>query len=119
MHQADAIVAPLTSNDRNLIQGCCPLKVLEGMASGTPVITSDLPVVRELGMDGVHLLLVQPGSAKAIKDALLRFRTEPNLRIKMAIAARQQIAAHYTWAEASVALVAAYEELGIKRAKIN
>jgi glycosyltransferase involved in cell wall biosynthesis len=119
MHQADAIVAPLTSNDRNLIQGCCPLKVLEGMASGTPVITSDLPVVRELGMDGVHFLLVQPGSAKAIKDALLRFRTEPNLRIKMAIAARQQIAAHYTWAEASVALVAAYEELGIKRAKIN
>jgi len=33
IHQADAIVAPLTPNDRNLVQGCCPLKVLEAMAT--------------------------------------------------------------------------------------
>ncbi|MBD2744242.1 glycosyltransferase family 4 protein [Coleofasciculus sp. FACHB-1120] len=115
IHASDVILAPLTPNDRNLVQGCCPLKILEGMATGTPVIASDLPVVRELGVDGVHFLLVKPGSAKEIKDALLRLKTEPELAINLARNARQQIENDYTWKHAGDALVAAYEELGIKR----
>jgi len=115
IHLADAIVAPLTPNDRNLIQGCCPLKVLEGMATGTPVITSDLPVVRELGIDGVHFLLVKPGSAKGIREAVFRLRTEPELATQLAVAARQRIETTYTWKQAGNALVEAYEKLGIKR----
>lgn len=59
---SNAVLAPLTLNDRNVVQGCCPLKILESMAAGVPVISSDLPVVRELGCDGVHFLLVKPGS---------------------------------------------------------
>jgi glycosyltransferase involved in cell wall biosynthesis len=115
LHAADAIVAPLTPNDRNSIQGCCPLKILEGMASGTPVITSNLPVVRELGVDGEHFLLVKPGSAKAIKDAICQLQTTPELANKLAMAARERIASHYTWEQAGEALVNAYQELGIKR----
>ncbi len=111
IHQADAIVAPLTPNDRNLVQGCCPLKVLEGMATGTPVIASDMPVVRELGTDGEHFLLVQPGSAKAIKDALLRLIQEPELAPRLAIAARKRIEKYYTWQQAGAALVEAYKSL--------
>jgi len=118
MHQADAIAAPLTAKDRNLVQGCCPLKVLEGMASGTPVIASDLPVVRELGTHDEHLLLVPPGSAKALKDAMLRLRTETELAGRLAIAARQRVEADYTWRQAGAALVTAYEELGIKRSQM-
>lgn len=114
IHASHAIIAPLTPNDRNLIQGCCPLKILEGMATGTPVIASDLPVVRELGTDGIELLLVKPGSAKAIKDAVLRLR-DSGLRAELAIAARQQIESYYTWQKAGAKLIVAYEELGIKR----
>ena len=58
---SDVVLAPLTLNDRNLVQGCCPLKILESMAAGVPVIASDLPVVRELGSDGIHFLLVKAG----------------------------------------------------------
>jgi glycosyltransferase involved in cell wall biosynthesis len=115
IHQSDAIVAPLTLNDRNLVQGCCPLKILEGMATGIPVIASDLPVVRELGINGVHFLLVKPSSAKAIKDAVLRLRTDKELGKQLAAAARQHIEKHYTWKQSSEALVAAYEDLGLKR----
>lgn len=115
MHQADAIAAPLTPNDRNLVQGCCPLKVLEGMSTGTPVIASDLPVVRELGENGEHFLLVQPNSAKAIKDAMLQLRSDRALRENLAIAARHRIEELYTWERAGAELVAAYEALGIKR----
>jgi len=111
MHQSDVILAPLTLNDRNLVQGCCPLKVLEGMASGTPVLTSDLPVIRDLGTPEEHFLAVRPGSAKAIKDALLRLREEPSLRERLAIAARQRIEAHYTWDHTTKPLVALYQDL--------
>lgn len=111
IHQADAIVAPLTPNDRNLVQGCCPLKVLEAMATGTPVIASDMPVVKELGTDGEHFLLVKPGSAKAIKDAVLRLIQEPELAHYLAIAARKRIETYYTWQQAGIALVEAYKSL--------
>ncbi|OLP16084.1 glycosyl transferase family 1 [Leptolyngbya sp. 'hensonii'] len=116
MHQAAAIVAPLTANDRNQGQGCCPLKILEAMASGTPVIATDLPVVRELGRDGEHFLLVKPGSAKGIKDAMVQLQTEPDLGSRLSQAARQRIEHHYTWQQAGAALIKAYEGLGIRRA---
>jgi glycosyltransferase involved in cell wall biosynthesis len=111
LQAADAIVAPLMPNDRNLIQGCCPLKILEGMASGTPVISSDLPVVRELGVNGEHFLLVKPGSAKAIKDAICQLQSSPELATKLAVAARDRIVSHYTWQQAGNTLVNIYEKL--------
>lgn len=115
IHTSNVILAPLTPNDRNLVQGCCPLKILEAMATGTPVIASDLPVVRELGIDGVHFLLVKSGSAKAIKDAVLRLRNERELATQLAINARKRIEEYYTWKAAGEALIAVYQELGIKR----
>jgi len=81
------------------------------MGTGTPVIASDMPVVRELGTDDEHFLLVKPGSAKAIKDAIARLRTEPELSANLAIAARQRIEKYYTWQQASAALVDAYINL--------
>ena len=47
-------LAPLRDCSRNSVQGCAPLKILESMAAGVPVIASDLPVVRELISDGVQ-----------------------------------------------------------------
>ncbi len=110
-HQADVIVAPLTPNDRNLVQGCCPLKVLEAMASGTPLIASDLPVVRELVEADVDALLVRPGSAKAIKDGMLRLRKEPGLAARLSSTARGHIAKTFAWSHAQNSLIQAYEEI--------
>src|SRR5260370_173434 len=57
---ADVMLAPLTLNDRNVVQGCCPLKILEAMSAAVPLIASDLPAVRDLGCNGVHVLLLKP-----------------------------------------------------------
>jgi glycosyltransferase involved in cell wall biosynthesis len=94
-----------------VVQGCCPLKIVEAMASGTPLITSDLPVVRDLAVDGREALLVKPGSAKAIKDAMLRLRTEPDLAAHLSRSARARVEAVYTWEHAGAALVAAYRRM--------
>lgn len=113
IHRSDVVLAPLTASDRNLVQGCCPLKVLEGMATGVPVIASDLPAVRELGINGEHFLLVKPASSKGIKDAVFRLADEPELAKKLAINARRRIEENYTWQKAGDALIAAYQKLGI------
>lgn len=108
---SDIVLAPLTLNDRNLVQGCCPLKILEGMAAGVPVIASDLPVVRELGSDGVHFVLVKPGSVDQIAQAALRISCDRSLAKNLANQARAHILANYTWDRSGDALVRAYEEL--------
>ena len=110
-HEADVVVAPLTRNDRNLVQGCCPLKVIEAMSCGTPLVASDLPVVRELAGDDVEALLVRPGSGKAIKDAMLRLRMEPGLGCRLSRSARMRAERDFTWRKAQQSLIQSYEEL--------
>jgi len=53
--------------------------LLEGMAASTPVIASDLPGYRNVVRDGDEALLVPPGNADALADALqgvLRSQTQ-------------------------------------------
>ncbi|MBL8062968.1 MAG: glycosyltransferase family 4 protein, partial [Anaerolineales bacterium] len=58
--QADICVAPLSLNDRNVTQGACPIKVLEYMAAGRPLLASNMPIVRELLREDVDGLLFSP-----------------------------------------------------------
>ncbi len=41
-------LAPLIETRRNTRQGCCPIKIVESMAAGVPVVASDLRVNRAL-----------------------------------------------------------------------
>jgi glycosyltransferase involved in cell wall biosynthesis len=104
----DAVLAPLLWNDRNVLQGCCPLKVLEGMAAGRPVIASNMRVVRELGADGEHLLLTEPGSVDSMAAAIVRLRGDAGLASKVAGNARRLVEERYTWAHAVDSLTDAY-----------
>ncbi len=111
IHLHDAIIAPLTPNDRNLIQGCCPLKILESMATGIPIIASDLPVVRELGNHEEHFLLFKPNSTKSIKDQILRLNFEPELKQKLVKNAREKIENYYPWEIAGKELIKVYQNI--------
>jgi glycosyltransferase involved in cell wall biosynthesis len=115
LRESDIVLAPLTLNDRNLIQGCCPLKILESMAAGVPVVASDLPVVRELGCDQEHFLLVKAGSVDQIAQAVLRLAADEALARRISEQAREQILQRFTWRHAGDALASTYEEIGISR----
>jgi glycosyltransferase involved in cell wall biosynthesis len=111
IHSSDAVLAPLPPNDRNLEQGCCPLKVIEAMAAGTPLIASDMPVVSTLAGNDNEALLVRPGSAKAIKDGLLRLREDPTLGQRLSQKARARVEKQFTWSHATTRLLDSYRGL--------
>jgi len=113
LHRSHIVLAPLTANDRNVVQGCCPLKILETMASGVPLITTDLPAIRELGEPDRHFVLVKPGSVDELAGAIIRLASDIDRARSLAFAARAHVEAKFTWDRAGNALINAYEELGI------
>ena len=111
LHQRhDVVLAPLLPNDRNLIQGCSPLKVLEALAAGTPLVASDLPVVRELCTEE-HALLVKAGQPKSLKDGLLEVWKDPQAAAERSRRGRAHVEAGFSWTRALDELVAAYREV--------
>jgi glycosyltransferase involved in cell wall biosynthesis len=63
-------LAPLTRCQRNETQGACPIKIVDSMAMGVPVIASDLAITREMLENGVDGLLVTPDSPRALAVAM-------------------------------------------------
>lgn len=60
-----------------------PRTVLEAMAMGRPVITTDAPGCRETVMDGVNGFLVPVKNATALADAMEKFIENPTLVASM------------------------------------
>jgi glycosyltransferase involved in cell wall biosynthesis len=111
LHSSHAAIVPLLPVDRNTQQGCCPLKMLEAMAAGCPVIAADLPVVRELAAAGVHFLPVRPGDARSLKEAILQLAADPLLGCRLARQARERVATAFTWDNATQRLYDVYDRL--------
>jgi glycosyltransferase involved in cell wall biosynthesis len=66
-----------------------PRSVLEAMAMGRAIVTTDAPGCRETVVEGRNGLLVQPRDAGALYDAMLRFVREPALANEMGRASRR------------------------------
>jgi glycosyltransferase involved in cell wall biosynthesis len=116
LQRSFAVLAPLAINDRNVKQGCCPLKILEAMAAGVPAIASDLPVARELGEHGRHLMLVKPNSVDQVAQAVLDLHADPALWRRIAEDGRAHVLRGYTWGRSGAALAEVCAELGMTRA---
>lgn len=110
--QHDVAIAPLTATERNVEQGCCPLKVIEAMAAGIPLIASDLPAVRELcGPD--EALLVKPSRPRALAEALDAVVSDPAAATVRAERARARVVRAGGWTSSCAELLAVYAELGV------
>ncbi|MGW0662207.1 glycosyltransferase [Streptodolium elevatio] len=68
---------------------------MEAAASGVPMVLSDIRGCREIGTHGEHLLLVPPGDDVALAAAIARMLTEPELRARLAAAARERALAEF------------------------
>lgn len=73
-----------------------PLKLFEYMASGRPIVASDLPSIREVLTDGHNGILVEPGNPQALTAAIRRIQEDSALGDRLA---RQALAdvREFTW----------------------
>lgn len=65
-------MAPLADTPRNTRQGCCPVKIIESMAAGTPVIASDLACTRALIRHADTGWLFPPGDTRSLALSMQR-----------------------------------------------
>ncbi|WP_077035227.1 glycosyltransferase [Pelomonas sp. KK5] len=72
-----------------------PLALVEAMAAGCACVASAAPGVEGVFEDGVSGLLVPPGDAKALADALERLLREPELAARLGAAARAHALQHH------------------------
>ena len=107
---ARVCVAPLDGSPRNLIQGCCPLKLLEAFAAGKAVVASAVPPVEALARHDVEAWLVPPDDPAALAAGLSRVLADAPLRARLGAAGRQLAEAH-SWAASNAQVLAVYAEL--------
>lgn len=102
MRRADLFVLPT-------IEDACALVVLEAMASGLPVITTTNNGSGELIEDGHDGLIVPPGDAPALSEAVGRLAEQPDLRRRIGDAARQKVQGAHSWEDYGKSVLAAIE----------
>jgi glycosyltransferase involved in cell wall biosynthesis len=87
------------------------LPLLEAMAAGTPVVTSEASALVEVGGGAARVSALEPGPLAA---ALAEVAGDPGLRARMADAGRLR-AADYSWDAAAAALWSALRDIGSRR----
>jgi glycosyltransferase involved in cell wall biosynthesis len=65
------------------------------MAAGTPVISTDIPVVNEIVCDGENGLLIPYDDSAALARAILSVLDDPDLRARLISGGRRSLAERF------------------------
>jgi len=84
-----------------------PLKLFEYMASGRPIVASDLPSIREVLTDGHNAVLVQPGNPQALTAGIRTIKEDAALGERLARQALDDVK-EYTWERRAARLEALF-----------
>lgn len=102
-HEAHAVVLPcLIAADGN--RDGLPVSIVEALASGVPVVTTPVTGIPEVVRDGHNGLLVPPGDAAALADALERLIRDPVLYERLRAGARPSVEGAFDLADSARAL---------------
>jgi glycosyltransferase involved in cell wall biosynthesis len=85
------------SSGGNSVDICSPMKMFEYMASGRAIITSGLPVIREV-LNENNAVFCPPDDFSAWREALVEMIANPKFRHDLGQQARQD-SVQYTWKE--------------------
>jgi glycosyltransferase involved in cell wall biosynthesis len=106
----DVFVVPRTPD--RVCQLVTPLKPIEAMASGLPVVVSGVKALSEIVNDRVTGRLSAPLDAGALADTLQGLLDDRDLRAKLGANAREWVARDRTWAHNAARYREAYQRLG-------
>ena len=105
LRAADFLVMPSTLESFGIVQ-------LEAMASGLPVVISDLPGARGVSRDGEHGVHVVPGDLGDLVRGVRAIVDEgPEGRRRMGERAQAHVAEQYTWARGAELLEGIYRDV--------
>jgi glycosyltransferase involved in cell wall biosynthesis len=86
-----------------------PMALLEGMASGLPVIATDVAGSRQVVVHGQSGILVSPGDAPALAAAITDLMGDELARARLAAAARMRVEQEFSAARQAERHAAAYQ----------
>lgn len=109
-HEAlDVFVVPRKNLD--VTRSVTPLKPVEALASGRPVVASALPALAEIVDDGRTGLLVPPEDPAALAESLASLLADAPLRHAMGKLGRERVLGTRTWAANAAACVQVYRAI--------
>jgi glycosyltransferase involved in cell wall biosynthesis len=114
LRQADVLVLPNTPG-RVSAAYTSPLKLFEYMASGRPIVASDLPALREVLRPDGNAVLVEAGNAGALAAGLARVLGDAALAARLAAQAREDVR-EWTWDRRAGRIEALLESVTGRRA---
>jgi glycosyltransferase involved in cell wall biosynthesis len=85
-----------------------PTKLFEYMAMGKGIVASRLGQIGEVLKDEETALLVEPGSARELSEAIMRLADSQTLREQLGAAARREAVARHTWTHNARRVLDAY-----------
>lgn len=105
----DVFVVP--RKDLPVTRAVTPLKPVEALASGVPVVASDLSALQEIVKDGVNGRLTQAEDPGDLAEVLFELLEDEGLRRRLGAAGRENVLATRTWQANARAYGQAYESL--------
>jgi glycosyltransferase involved in cell wall biosynthesis len=88
-----------------------PVAILEAMGAGLPVVTTPVGAIPEVVIPQETGVLVPPGSASALAEALAELVRTPEMRIRLGQGARERIERHFRIEVAAEHFVTLYRAL--------
>ncbi|MFN8392126.1 MAG: glycosyltransferase family 4 protein [Bdellovibrionota bacterium] len=111
MRTYDFGFAPFLKTARNTDQGCCPLKLIDYLSHGLPVVASNLSVVREHVTHEKNGMLFHPNSFQSLRDTFSTLLSSSNPRDALREFARFSKPNTWTWTEYGTELGRIYAQL--------
>jgi glycosyltransferase involved in cell wall biosynthesis len=103
--QAEVAVVP------SLYEGFS-LPAVQAMASGLALVCTTAGAIPEVaGTDGETALLVPPGDAGALSEAIKRALEDAGLRARLGDAARKRVLERFTWTQTAKGTAEQYERM--------
>jgi glycosyltransferase involved in cell wall biosynthesis len=99
----------LPRRDLDVCRAVTPLKPFEALATGTPILVSDLPALAEIVADSGGGRTVEPGSAEALAAAIVELEGDRGERARLQAAAVEYAVATNSRAHAAGSLRASVE----------
>lgn len=95
LRSADVLILPNNTSSEESVKYTSPMKLFEYMASGIPIVASDLPSIREV-LNENNSVLVRPDDARSLIEGIKTVLLDKKLAYNIAKKAYEDVR-KYTW----------------------